>query len=302
MIPNFESLRVEAVRRGGLRMAIAYAQDDVSLEVAVSAKNSGLAQPILLGEPDAMRQGLERLGADPAAYELDPCASIDACAARAVDLARSGAADGILKGLMPTEALLKAVLDRDTGLRTDRLLSDVRLYDHPFKDAGFLGITDGGVTPAPSLEQKRGILENAVHVYHCLGFHTPRVAVLCATEKVSAGMPHTVEARQLAEAQQRGDITGCLVDGPLSLDLALSAQAAARKGYHSDVAGQADLIVGPTIEASNAVAKTLVVFDGAVPGQVVTGARVPILIPSRADDAEVKLNSLALATIVATHG
>jgi phosphate butyryltransferase len=302
MIPNFESLRVEAVRRGGLRMAIAYAQDDVSLEVAVGARKTGLAQPILLGEPDAMCQGLERLGEAPAEYELDPCASVDACAARAVDLARSGAADVILKGLMPTEALLKAVLDRDTGLRTDRLLSDVRLYDHPFKDTGFLGITDGGVTPAPTLEQKRGILENAVHVYHCLGFDTPRVAVLCATEKVSRGMPHTVEARQLAEAQQRGEITGCLVDGPLSLDLALSAQAAKRKGYHSDVAGQADLIVGPTIEASNAVAKTLVVFDGAVPGQVVTGAQVPILIPSRADDAEVKLNSLALATIVATHG
>lgn len=301
MIPNFESLRREAVRRGGLRMAIAYAQDDVSLEVAVSARKMGLAQPILIGALDAMRQGLERLGADPADYELDPCARVDACAARAVDLARSGAADCILKGLMPTEALLKAVLDRDSGLRTDRLLSDVRLYDHPFRDAGFLGITDGGVTPAPSLEQKRGILENGVHVYHCLGFHTPRVAVLCATEKVSAGMPHTVEARQLAEAQRRGDIAGCLVDGPLSLDLALSAQAAERKGYRSAVAGQADLIVGPTIEASNAVAKTLVVFDGAVPGQVVIGARVPILIPSRADDAEVKLNSVALATLVATQ-
>jgi len=205
----------------------------------------------------------------------------------------------ILKGLLPTQTLLRAVFDRNSGLRTDRLLSDVRLFDHPFKEAGFLGITDGGVTPAPTLAQKRRILENAVHVYHCLGIELPRVAVLCATEKVSASMPHTVDARALAEAQRRGELTGCVVDGPLSLDLALSAQAAERKGYSSRVAGQADLIVGPTIEASNAVAKTLVIFDGATPGQVVTGARVPLLIPSRADDAEVKLNSVALATLVA---
>jgi phosphate butyryltransferase len=137
-----------------------------------------------------------------------------------------------------------------------------------------------------------------VRVYHGLAIAEPRVALLCATEKVSRGMPHTGEARLLAQAQQRGDITGCLVDGPLSLDLALSAEAARRKGYRSLVAGQADILVGPTIEASNAVAKTLVIFDGAQPGQVITGARVPILIPSRADDAQVKLNSVALAAMV----
>jgi phosphotransacetylase len=184
-------------------------------------------------------------------------------------------------------------------LRTDRLLSDVRLFDHPFKGAGFLGITDGGVTPAPTLDQKRTILENGVAVYHRLGIEMPRVAMLCATEKVSPGLPHTVEARTLAEEQQQGRLTGCLVDGPLALDLALSTRAVERKGYSSAVAGQADLLVGPTIEASNAVAKTPVLFGGAVPGQVVTGASVPILIPSRSDDAAVKLNSIALATLVA---
>lgn len=298
MISNFADMRVEAVRRGGLRLAIAMADDKVSLEVAVLARQEGLAQPILLGPLDALHRGLEGVGADPADFELEPHDTAEACAERAVALARAGAADVILKGLLPTSTLLTAVFHRDSGLRTDRLLSDVRLFDHPLKGAGFLGVTDGGVTPAPTLAQKRQILENGVRVYHALGIEEPRVALLCATEKVSSAMPHTVEARQLAEAQQRGELRGCLVDGPLALDLALSVQAAERKGYSSAVAGRADLLVGPTIEASNAVAKTPVLFNGAVPGQVVTGAQVPILIPSRADDAAVKLNSIALARMV----
>ncbi len=299
MISNFESMRKEAVERGGLRLAIANATDDVSLQTAVEARRTGLAQPILLGDVDLLGEGRRRLGADPSDFEIEPCVDDDESADRAVALARSGAAEVILKGLLPTSTLLKAVFHRDAGIRTKRLLSDVRLFDHPFKDTGFLGITDGGVTPAPTLDQKREILANSVHVYHCLGIETPRVALLCASEKVSDRMPHTVEARSLAEEQRQGGSHGCLVDGPLSLDLALSPLAAERKGYSSAVAGQADIIVGPNIEASNAVAKTPVVFSGAVPGQVVTGAKVPILIPSRADDAEVKLNSIALAKLVA---
>ena len=204
----------------------------------------------------------------------------------------------ILKGHLPSSTLLHAALDRERGLRKGRLLSDVRLQDHPFKESGFLAVTDGGVNPEPGLKEKRGILENALWVYRCLGVERPKVAVVCATEKVSVRMRHTVEAEKLKEMWQRGEFEGCVVEGPLSLDLALIRESVRIKGVESEVAGEADILLMPTIETGNCVGKALVYFLGAVPGQVVMGGKVPLLIPSRSDSPEVKLNSIALASLL----
>ncbi len=298
MLKNFLQVRKAAKEHAGFRMAVVAAEDEASLRAAVAARREDLAESVLLGDQIAVREGLERIGADPGQFEIRPVAAAEEAAAEAVALAREGAVQVILKGHLPTSTLLRAVLARGTGLRTGRLLSDVRLFDHPFKTEGFLAVTDGGVIPAPSLDQKRAIVENAVWVYHRLGWSVPKVAMLCATEKVLDAMPHTVEARRIRDWNREGLISGCVVEGPISLDLALIRESARAKGYDSPVAGEADILVGPTIEAVNILGKSLVYFKGCVPGQVVVGSKVPVLIPSRSDGPEVKLNSIALAAAI----
>ena len=298
MLKNFEEVREAARANAGFRMAVASAEDEASVLAAVEAHREGLAESVLVGEEAAVLRRLEEVGADPADFEILPVSSEEEAAARVVGLAREGRVQVILKGRLPTSTLLRAVLAKEGGLRTGRLISDVRLFDHPFKPEGFLAVTDGGVIPAPTLEQKRAIVENAVWVYHRLGWTEPKVAMLCASEKVIDAMPHTVEARRIRDWNREGRITGCIVEGPISLDLALIKESAVAKGYESPVAGEADILVGPTIEAVNILGKSLVYFKGCVPGQVIVGSKVPVLIPSRSDKAIVKLNSIALAAAV----
>ncbi len=298
MLRSFREVRAAAKSHAGFRMAVVASEDEASLRAAAAARREGLAESVLLGRRGPILEGLERIGADPRDFQIQSVDSEEEAAAEAVALARAGAVQVILKGRLPTSTLLRAVLARDTGLRTGRILSDVRLFDHPFKKEGFLAVTDGGVIPAPTLEQKRAILENAVWVYHRLGWMEPKVAMLCATEKVLETMPHTVEARRIRDWNREGVITGCVVEGPISLDLALIRESARAKGYASPVAGEADILVGPTIEAVNILGKGLVYFKGCVPGQVVVGSKVPVLIPSRSDGPEVKLNSIALAAAI----
>ncbi len=299
MIQDFDSLRAAARARGGeLTLAVVAADDETSVRAAVAARSEGLATATLLGDEAGILRLLEQVGADPADFSLEGCASEEEAAQRAAALAAAGAVDVIVKGRASSATVMRAVLDRAHGLRTGAVLSDVRLYEHPFLPGRFLGLTDGGVIPLPSVEQKQGIIDNAARVYHRLGFERPRMALLAASEKVTPAIPHTGEARTLAERYGRDSARGCEVDGPLSFDLALIPEAVERKGYRSAVAGRAEVLVGPNIETINVLAKSLVYLRGEVPGQVVVGARVPVLIPSRADRAEVKLNSVALAAVV----
>lgn len=205
----------------------------------------------------------------------------------------------LLKGSVDTATLMHAVLEENAGLRTGRLLSDVFLFEYPRPAATKLVmITDGGLVPAPDLKNKVELIRNAVEVAHALGSMMPKVAVLSASEFVTPSIPSTLDAAILAKMNERGQIPGCVVDGPLALDNAISADAAREKGIRSSVAGDADILIAASIEAANSLAKSTTVFAGYRLAHVIVGARVPICIPSRADRSDAKLLSIALGVIM----
>ena len=300
-IPTLERLLAEARARGPRRLVVAAAESDTALKAAAMARRQRLAEVALTGDAEALRRRLAELGEDPALYELRPAAD-DAEAARlAVGMIRAGEAAVLMKGRLQTGDLLRAVLDRRSGLRHGgRLLSDVLVADHPLPgERRLVGVTDGGVNVAPDLEQKRAIIGNAVELFGRLGYARPLVACLCAVEKVSAAMPHTGDAQALAELNARGELPGCLVSGPLALDNALSLEAAREKGIDHPVAGRADLLLAPTIEAGNALGKAFTYLGHAHVAHVLVGALAPVLIPSRVERAEDKLLSIALGVLAA---
>ncbi len=292
---------VERARAAGpVRVAVAAAESETALAAAVEAKRGGIADPVLVGDAAAIAHLLWRLDEDPARHRIVH-AGDDARAARAaVELVRAGEARVLLKGRLPTSDLLRAVLDRAAGLRAGRLLSDVMVTEHPGDGPPrLLALTDGGVNVAPDLAAKRAIVENAVRVFHRLGVARPVVACLCAAETVSAAMPHTVEARALAEMARSGQLRGCDVVGPLALDNALFAWAARAKGIAEPLAGRADVLLAPTIEAGNLLGKAFTYLAHRPVAHVVEGALAPVLIPSRVDRPEDKLASLALGALCA---
>jgi phosphate butyryltransferase len=206
----------------------------------------------------------------------------------------------LLKGHLRTDELLHAALNRDTGLRTGRLLSDVLLYeDNLAGDMRLVGVTDGGLNVLPSLEQKQQIVENAIKVMRCIGINRPRMAMMSATEAVSTGLPSTVDAQKLTEMARAGQFGDVDVFGPIALDCALLESAAQAKGISNAVAGRADCMVVPNIEAGNLLGKAVKYLGGSQCAHVVVGAKVPILIPSRVESADDKLNSIALGVLFA---
>ncbi|MFT3913464.1 MAG: phosphate acyltransferase [Anaeromyxobacteraceae bacterium] len=302
-IPSLDALLDAARALGPLRLAVAAAESDTALAAAVLARSRGIAEAVLVGAPDALRARLSALGEDPAAYRLEPAAGDVDAARRAVALVRAGEAHVLLKGKLSTGDLLRAVLDRKDGLRGEGLLSDVLVADHPVSPAPRLvGMTDGGVNVAPTLDEKRQILRNAVALFHALGVERPKVACLCAVETVNEKMPHTVEARALAEEAARGGLGPCEVAGPLALDNALSPEAARAKGIDHPVAGHADVLLVPSIEAGNLLGKAFTWLARKPVGHVILGARAPVLIPSRVESKEDKLASIALGVVAAARG
>lgn len=290
---------VERARAAGpCRLVVPAAESETALAAAVEARRRGLAEPLLLGDRDGVANVLYRLEEDPARYEVLHLPDDAAAAREAVALCRRGEAQVILKGRLATGDLLRAVLDRSRGLRTGRLLSDVMLTEHP-EASRLLGITDGGVNVAPTLAEKKGIVENAVRVFRHLGVERPVVAALCAVETVVEAMPHTVEARALAEMAERGEIQGCDLVGPLALDNALYAWAARAKGIAHPLAGRADVLLVPTIEAGNLLGKAFTYLGRKAVAHVIEGAAAPVLIPSRVERAEDKLHSIALGVLAA---
>lgn len=301
-IPSLDAL-VEAARSlGPLRLAVASAESETALQAAALARRRGIAEVILVGPPTALVARLRDMGEDPDRYTLESASDDVDAARRAVALVRGGEAHVLLKGKLSTGDLLRAVLDRSEGLRGEGLLSDVLVADHPLSPTPRLvGLTDGGVNVAPTLAQKQAILANAVRLFHALGYVRPKVACLCAVETVSAAMPHTVEARALAEAASRGELGDCEVAGPLALDNALSPEAARAKGIEHPVAGHADVLLVPTIEAGNLLGKAFTWLARRPVGHVILGARAPVLIPSRVESAEDKLASIALGVVAAAR-
>lgn len=299
-VRTLDDLVARARERGPQVVAVPAAESETALAAVVEARRRGIARGLLLGDREGLEDRLWKLEEDPSHHEIVHEPDDRAAAARAVERVRAGEARLLLKGRLPTGDLLRAVLDRDRGLRTGRILSDVMVSEHPTAPPRrVVGITDGGVNVAPRLVEKRAILENAVRVFHRLGFERPVVAVLCAVETPSAAMPHTLDARALAELAERADIEGCEVVGPLALDNALLPWAARAKGIEHPLAGRADILLVPTIEAGNILGKAFSWLAGKPVAHVIEGARAPVLIPSRVERADDKLLSIALGILSA---
>jgi phosphate acetyltransferase len=278
--------------------AVAHPCDQVSLEGVVEAVGLGLIAPVLVGPPARIGDIAKAAGLDLSGFSLVPSAHSHDSAAKAVDLVREGKAEALMKGSLHTDELMAAVVARDTGIRTARRISHCFVMDVPGYNEPLI-VTDAAVNIAPDLADKVDIVQNAIDLGRALQFREVRVAILSAMETVNPKVPSTIEAAALCKMADRGQITGGILDGPLALDNAISAEAAAIKQIVSPVAGRANVLVVPDLEAGNMLAKSLSFLAGADAAGIVLGARVPIILTSRADSLTARLASCAVASLVA---
>jgi len=298
MITSLAEVLKAAKARGPKTLVMPSAHEEAALEACVLAKKERLAESILLGEKGKITEGLKRAGGNPKDFEILEEPDTDTSAVRAVALIREGKADVLLKGHMQTAQLLKPVLDPDRGLRTGRLLSDVFMYEDPLATKPrLMFLTDGGVNPMPDIQQKKQIIENAVEVCLAMGIQNPKVACLAAVELPSPKMPATTDAVELKAMNQRGEIQGCVVDGPFAFDNAILAWCAEAKGIKSVVPGNADILLAPSVEVGNILAKSIIYYVKAKMGHIVKGAKAPVVISSRTDEAEAKVACVAMALV-----
>ncbi|HOV94239.1 MAG TPA: bifunctional enoyl-CoA hydratase/phosphate acetyltransferase [Spirochaetales bacterium] len=296
----------KAVEKGRVVLAVAAAQEANVLEAVCEAYDKGIVQPILVGEPEAIkaaaREARGGAGVDIAGFEVVPAADLAGAAATAVQLVKTGRADILMKGILDTSVLLKAVLNKEKGINAGCLASHVAVMEVPTYHK-LLVVTDAAINIAPDLPGFVDIIGSAVRVSQSLGVEKPKVAFLAAVEKVNPDkMPCTVTASILTQMNRRGQIRGCTVDGPLALDNAVSRESARIKHIDSEVAGDADILVAPDIEAGNILYKCLLDLAQAKGAAIVMGAEKPVVLTSRADSAETKLASIALASLVGRQG
>jgi phosphotransacetylase len=280
--------------------AVAHPCDASSLGGAVEAAEAGIILPILVGPAHKVLAAAQAAGLDIAPFELVDVPHSHAAAAKAVELVRSGRAELLMKGSLHTDELMREIVAKERGLRTERRISHVFVMDVPSYPEP-LFITDAAVNIFPDLETKADICRNAIDLHLGLGLGTPRVAILSAIETVSPKIPGTIDAAALCKMADRGQIAGGLLDGPLALDNAISPEAAAIKGIRSEVAGRAQVLVVPDLEAGNMLAKNLSFLAGADAAGIVLGARVPVILTSRADNVRTRMASCAVAALHAHH-
>lgn len=276
--------------------AIVHPCDGRSIEGALEAARLGLVRPVLVGPREKIRRAANEAGCVLDDLELVDAPHSHAAAERAVALARVGTVQALMKGALHTDELMAAVIDRTNGLRTERRMSHVFALDVPTY-AKPLFITDAAINIAPTLLEKRDIVQNAIDLAHSLGIELPKIAVLSAIETVNPDIASTIDAAALCKMLDRGQITGARIDGPLAFDNAISREAAESKGIRSEVAGDADILVVPDLVSGNMLVKQLVYLSGAIAAGIVLGARVPVMLTSRADDNEARLASAALAVL-----
>jgi len=278
--------------------AVAYPCDASSLQGAVDAARLGLIAPILVGPEKRMRAAASAADIDISALTVVDAPDAETAAARAVELVREGKAEALMKGSLHTDELMGAVVRRETGLRTRRRISHCFVMDVP-NHPDTLIVSDGAVNIAPTIEDKVHIIQNAIDLAHALQNQDVRVAILSAMETVNVKLASTMEAAALCKMAERGQITGGLLDGPLALDNAISLEAAQIKKIDSPVAGRANVLIAPNLEAGNMLAKSLTFLAAADAAGIVLGARVPIILTSRADSVTTRLASCAVAALVA---
>lgn len=290
----FSRLQSQAAGRPPRVLAIANAADPDILSAVQKAVAHGLVEPLFSGNPDAVRSAADLLAFDISPFEILSADTPESAALLAVRAVAEGRAGALMKGLVPTAVLLKAVLDRQTGIRGPGLLSHLACFVLPALDRPVF-LTDAAINIAPDVEQKIELIKNAVQFMHRFGYDEPVVGVLAAIETVNPAMQATVDADLLVRHQHEGRLTGCLVGGPYALDNALFPELARLKGMNDPLAGRADLLLAPNIEAGNVLYKSMALLAGGKSAGLVIGARAPIVLTSRADSSETKLNAITLA-------
>ncbi len=300
MKKGFDELIAKVNECGMKKVAVSVAQDEAVLEAVAEAKRKGIAEAILVGDEARIREIASSIGMDLTGYEIIDEPDMIQASLKAVKLAHEGRADMYMKGLIDTKNFLKSVLDKEVGLRTGGVLSHVCVFDIPAIDQ-LLFLTDVAFMTYPTLEDKVHIIQNTLPVAKACGIDCPKVAPLAAVEVVNPKMPATLDAAELTRMNEAGEITGCVIDGPLSLDLAVDPEAAKHKGATGrKIQGDADILLFPDIHAGNLTYKAIVhMVPGVKNGCILTGTKVPVILTSRSDTFETKVNSMALAAVVA---
>ena len=299
MSKSFDDLISKVSECSVKKVSVAVAQDSAVLEAVAAAKERGIAEAILVGDEDKIKAVAGEINLDLTGYEIIDEKDDYTAALKAVELVHNGKADMYMKGLIDTKSFLKSVLDKEVGLRTGKTLSHVCVFEIKGIDH-LLFLTDVAFMTYPTLEDKVHIIENTVDVCHACGIPNPKVAPLAAVEVVNPKMQVTVDAAELTKMCEEGKITGCVVDGPLSLDLAIDPAAAKHKGAEGrKIVGDADILLFPDIHAGNLVYKALVHTAQVKNGNILTGTKAPVILTSRSDDFETKVNSLAIGAVMA---
>lgn len=301
MAKNFEELLRLAQMRGPKKISVAVAEDREVLSAIKLAKDRGLADPILVGNKEKIKLIAKEVNLSLDDIEIINEKDGTIASKVATELVSSNKAKILMKGLIDTSIIMKQVLDRDFGLRCENVISHVAVFQVPTYHKVFI-VTDAAMNIVPDLDQKKEIIDNAVKLALSLDLKMPKVAVLAAKEKISPKMEATIHAQELKKMNKDGIIKNCIVDGPLALDNAINKESAIIKGIESEVAGDADILLTPTIEAGNVLYKSLTYFANAKSAGLIVGTKAPIVLTSRADNEESKLNSIALAVLMSTGG
>lgn len=297
MLTSLSALVERAKSKPRRRMVVAAAADEPVLEAVRNAKNENIIEPILIGEKVAIEEICKKIKFDLKDVQIIDIKDPVQASIKAVSVIKEGKAEILMKGLVGTGPLLKAVLDKENGLRKGNTLSHVALFESPYYHK-LLGVTDAAMCVAPDFDQKVDMIKNALDVFHRLDVAIPKIAVVCAVETVNPKMEASIHASMLTMMNKRKQIKDCIIDGPLAIDNAVSKESAKHKGIESEVAGDVDIIVTPEINSGNAVYKTLNFLGGATTAAVIMGAKVPIVLTSRSDTDKSKLMSIALAAAI----
>ena len=298
MSKSFEELISKANQKTLKKVSVSNAQDEPVLQAVKAAKEQNIATAILVGDEAKIREIAASIDMDLTDFEIINEPDTEAAALKAVELVHNGKADILLKGLLETKTFLKSVLNKEVGLRTGKMLSHVCVFEIEGINR-LLFFTDVAFNTYPTLADKVNIINNAVEVAHACGIECPKVAPLCAVETVNPKMQPTVDADNLTKMYEGGDFKGCQIYGPLSMDLAIDPEAAVHKGVTNPVAGHADILLFPNIDAGNITYKILVRTAKVKIGNVLVGTSAPVVLTSRSDNFQTKLNSIALATVIA---
>lgn len=297
MVTKLEEILHLAEKREKKTLAVAVAQDKEVLTAVSEAVKLNIVNAILIGDEEKIKSIANEEKLNINNIEIIDEKNIQKAAAKSVELVREGKAQFIMKGMLNTADILRAVLNKETGIKSKGLLSHVMLYEVPTYHK-LLFLTDGGMVPYPELNDKIGIVNNAVEVAHALEIDMPKVAPICAVEVVNPSMPATLDAAALTTMNRRGQIKGCIIDGPLAFDNAISKEAAEHKGIVSEVAGDSDILLVPNIEAGNFLGKSMTYLAKGENAGIIVGAKCPIVLVSRADSAKSKLYSIALGSVI----